>query len=103
MNRKILIIDDEPDVTRNIEHGFTTDFCSDSMAYKNFRDGIYDLVLLDIKMPNVDGFQVIPENKKDRQGVKICFLTAGEFYHELEKKKDLPDKKRRKPIEIAAD
>ena len=56
---RILIIDDEPDVTLTLrtaleQNGFRTDSCDDStLEYKNFRDGKYNLVLLDIKMPNV--------------------------------------------------
>ena len=52
------------------------------MAYKNFRAGVYDLVLLDIKMPNVDGFQLYQKIKRTDSRVKICFLTASEFYDE---------------------
>ena len=88
MNKKILIIDDEPDVVLTLrmaleQNGFRTDSCSDpTLAYKNFRAGVYDLVLLDIKMPNVDGFQLYQKIKRTDNRVKICFLTASEFYDE---------------------
>ncbi len=110
---RILIIDDEPDVILTLrtaleQNGFRTDSCNDStLAYKNFRDGKYDLVLLDIKMPNVDGFQLYQKIKRTDRRVKICFLTASEFYHEEIRKEEGFDGFNkelflRKPIEIAS-
>jgi DNA-binding response OmpR family regulator len=112
MNKKILIIDDEPDVVLTLrmaleQNGFRTDSCSDpTLAYKNFRAGVYDLVLLDIKMPNVDGFQLYQKIKRTDGRVKICFLTASEFYDEEIRKEqgfDGFDEELflRKPVEIA--
>jgi DNA-binding response OmpR family regulator len=113
MNKKILIIDDEPDVILTLrialeQNGFRTDSCSDPiLAYKKFRHGVYDLVLLDIKMPIVDGFQLYQKIKRTDMGVKICFLTASEFYHEEIRKEEgytgfNEELFLRKPIEIAA-
>lgn len=51
------------------------------MAFESFRDGLYDLVLLDIKMPD-DGFQLYQKIKRIDSRVKICFQTATEFFHE---------------------
>jgi DNA-binding response OmpR family regulator len=109
---RILIIDDEPDVILTLrtaleQNGFTTDSFNDStLAYKNFRDGKYDLVLLDIKMPNVDGFQLYQKIIRTDYRVKVCFLTASEFYHEEIRKEEGFDGFNkelflRKPIEIA--
>ena len=53
-----------------------------ALAYKNFRKGLYDLVLLDIKMPEVDGFQLYQKVRKTDRRVKIIFLTASEYYYE---------------------
>src|SRR5437867_9143096 len=111
MNKKILIIDDEPDVIVTLrialqQYGFSADFYSDStIAYKNFRAGVYDLVLLDIKMPIVDGFQLYQKIKRTDNRVKICFLTAGELYHEEIRKEQGYERCNeevflRKPIEI---
>lgn len=69
--KRILIIDDNPDVTLSLrvaleQNGFKTDsYTNPALAYENFRDGQYDLVLLDIKMPEVDGFQLYQKNKKE--------------------------------------
>jgi DNA-binding response OmpR family regulator len=54
----------------------------------NFKPGYYDLVILDIKMPKMDGFELYDEIKKRDNKVKICFLTACELYHEEFRKKE---------------
>ena len=112
MNKRVLIIDDEPDIILTLrmaleQNGFRTDSYSDSiLAYKNFRAGVYDLVLLDIKMPNVDGFQLYQKIKRADSRVKICFLTASEFYDdEIRKEQGFDGFNKelflRKPVEIA--
>jgi DNA-binding response OmpR family regulator len=85
--KKILIIDDDPDITITLskvleQNGFKTDSYTDPvLGYENFRRGQYDLVILDIKMPK-DGFHLYQEIKRVDSRVKICFLTATEFFHE---------------------
>ncbi len=47
------------------DNGFKTDTYTDPvLAYQNFRSGQYDLVILDIKMPEVDGFQLYQKIRK---------------------------------------
>jgi DNA-binding response OmpR family regulator len=81
------MIYDDPDVTLALstglqQNGFKTDTYTDPvLVCENFRDDLYDLVLLDIKMPN-DGFRLSQEIRKKDSKVKVCFLTATEFYHE---------------------
>jgi DNA-binding response OmpR family regulator len=66
------------------EHGgFKTDSYDDPfLALENFNDSSYDLLLLDIKMPEMDGFHLYQEMKKIDKKVKVCFLTAGQMYYE---------------------
>jgi YesN/AraC family two-component response regulator len=42
----------------------------------------YDLVILDIKMPKMDGFELYNKIKEKDPKAKICFLTATEIYYE---------------------
>ena len=86
--RRILAIDDEPDITLMLklgleDGGFDVDAFSDpELALFSFRSGLYDLVLVDIMMPKMDGFTLYEQLKKVDPGVKVCFLTASEMYHE---------------------
>jgi DNA-binding response OmpR family regulator len=86
--RRILAIDDEPDITLMLklgleDGGFDVDAFSDpELALSSFRPGLYDLVLIDIMMPKMDGFALYEQLKKVDPGVRVCFLTASEMYHE---------------------
>ena len=86
--KRVLIIDDDPDVTITLQkaleqNGFGTETYNDPLAaYKDFRYGQCDLVLLDIKMPVVDGFLLYRKIKSTDGKVKVCFLTASEFFYE---------------------
>ncbi|MFY9796617.1 MAG: response regulator, partial [Candidatus Nitrosopolaris sp.] len=42
---------------------------------------LYDLIVLDIKMPDLNGFSLYREIKRLDKKVKVCFLTAGEMYY----------------------
>ena len=107
--KKILVVDDEPDLTLLCRlaleyHGFKVDtFTDPRKALSNYKPGYYDLVILDIMMPNMDGFQLYDEIKKKDEKAKICFLTASELYYEEFRKREYNaiDKNLflRKPIE----
>jgi DNA-binding response OmpR family regulator len=92
--KRILVVDDEPDLTRvcslALEHyGFKVDTFDDSEeVLSNFKPDYYDLVILDIKMPKMDGFELYEELKKKDNNVKVCFLTASELYYEEFRKKE---------------
>ena len=86
--KKILFVDDEPDLTSLFKMalesgGFYVDVFNDSSdVLKNFKPHFYDLVMLDIVMPKMDGFDLYKELQKVDPDVKVCFLTASEKYHE---------------------
>jgi DNA-binding response OmpR family regulator len=89
MTKKILVIDDEPDVTYTIknileDNGFeVVDTFTDSiLALNNYKANFYDLVILDIKMPKMDGFQLYIKIREKDSKVKICFLTAITTFNE---------------------
>ena len=93
-NIKVLIVDDEPDVNTVLkkvfeQSGFNADSYDDPiLALENFKAGSYDLLLLDIKMPEMDGFHLYQEMKKIDSKIKVCFLTAGEMYYERFRKEE---------------
>jgi CheY-like chemotaxis protein len=88
--RKILVVDDEPDnasiFTMSLEDGgFEVDTFTDPLlALSTFKTGKkYDLLILDIKMPNMNGFDLYDAIRKVDNKAKACFLTAfGEGYTE---------------------
>src|SRR5215204_1405479 len=88
--RKILVVDDEPDNTSIFsmgleDGGFEVDAFTDPLlALSTFKAGKkYDLLILDIKMPDMNGFELYEEIRKINNKVKACFLTAfGEGYTE---------------------
>ena len=88
MTKRILLVDDEPDVIyaiKNIleDNGFQIDSFNDPIiALKSYKSNFYDLVILDIKIPKMDGFQLYTKIREKDPKVKICFLTASEMFYE---------------------
>jgi DNA-binding response OmpR family regulator len=82
------VVDDEYDVTYTLEkvlenNGIIVDSYNDpTLALSNLKPGSYDLVLLDIKMPKMDGFELYQKIKEIDNKARICFLTASEMFYE---------------------
>jgi DNA-binding response OmpR family regulator len=79
---KLLVVDDERDVADALKmglesKGFKVDVFYDPVqAVASFEHGAYDLVVSDIKMPKMNGFEMIYEMRKIDQTVPIIFLTG---------------------------
>ena len=84
----ILLVDDEPDVTYTIkkiveDNGFQVDTFNDPiLALNYYKVDFYDLVILDIKMPIMDGFELYLKIREKDPKVKICFLTVIATFNE---------------------
>lgn len=78
----LLLVEDELSVSNFIKKGFESegyllDVAYDGVLGKNFFDKkLYDLVILDINVPGINGFQLCEQFKKDRPFVPVIFLTA---------------------------
>ena len=87
MRESILVVDDESDVCFVLEkvlseNGYVVDSYEDPLlALEKFKAHYYSLVILDIKMPELNGFALYREIKRLDKKVKVCFLTAGEMYY----------------------
>jgi DNA-binding response OmpR family regulator len=99
MRGRILIVDDEPDIGLAFESvldgsGFKVDSFNDPLlALKNFKASAYFLLILDIEMPKMNGFEFYLEIKKIDNKVKLCFLTAlSEFQDYQAFKKEMSPK-----------
>jgi two-component system, OmpR family, response regulator ChvI len=80
---RILIVDDDSDITSSFslcleDTGlFKVVTYNDSVkALSNFKADSYDLVLLEIKMPKLNGFELCEKMKRVDSKVKVCFISA---------------------------
>jgi DNA-binding response OmpR family regulator len=84
--KKILVVDDEPDITSVLrkglcQYGFEVDIFNDPIkALLHFKIGHYDLLLIDIQMPKMNGFKLCEEIQRIDDKVKVYFMTAIEIY-----------------------
>jgi CheY-like chemotaxis protein len=88
---KILLVHDDYDILTTIKHCLeeTNDFIVDTFSnplevISAFQPEFYDLILIDIKMPKMNGFELYQELRKKADNVEIraCFITAYEIYYE---------------------
>jgi two-component SAPR family response regulator len=89
---RILVVDDDHDVAITLKailegeeessKEFELDVFNDpTLALSNFKVGWYDLLLLDILMPKMNGFELYQQLKNIDHKVKVCFITAYEIYY----------------------
>jgi CheY-like chemotaxis protein len=88
-NKRILIVDDEPDITFTLravleENGFKEiDVLNEPLlALQNFKSRVYSLLITDVAMPRMDGFQLYKEIKKIDDRIKVVFVTASEVNYQ---------------------
>lgn len=80
--RKILLVDDELDIILSLklfleENGFEVDaYDNPSSAIADYKPGLYHLLILDIKMPQIDGFELYERIHKMDNNANVFFLTA---------------------------
>jgi CheY-like chemotaxis protein len=86
--KKILIVDDEPDITLiftivlEADNFVVKTYNDPLLALSNYKQGHFDLVLIDLKMPGMNGFELYKNIRTIDSKIKIGFLTASEQYHE---------------------
>jgi CheY-like chemotaxis protein len=108
--KRILVVDDEFDTSLTIKvvleaDNFKVDsFTDPQAALRSFTTGLYDLAIIDVRMPVMNGFVLYDEIKKLDNNLKICFLTAVEdTYYEAFRKQAFPKYDEnciiRKPVE----
>jgi DNA-binding response OmpR family regulator len=51
-------------------------------ALKSFKPDFYALILIDVMIPKISGFELYEQLKKVDPDINVCFLTAGDMYYE---------------------
>ena len=93
--RRILVVDDDSDVGLSVKiileaYGFEVDlFTNPEVASETFNSHHYDLVILDIRMSGLSGFDLYKRLKSKDHNIKALFLTAVREFGEYDEFKDL--------------
>jgi CheY-like chemotaxis protein len=81
--KRILLVDDEPDVTETFSLALEDSGLYEVHTYNDpiaalsqFRPNFYDLALLDIRMPRMNGFELYNEIQRRDMHIKVCFISA---------------------------
>ena len=99
--KKILIVDDDPDITFSLKKALEEynhdeqkkwrglfelvvyTFTDPADVISNYNQpGMYDLLIIDIVMPKMNGFELYEKVKEIDGKAKACFITAHEVYYE---------------------
>lgn len=81
-NKKLLLVEDEPFLAKVIEDslkqkGYQVTYANDGKkGYNLFLNGNFDILVLDVMMPFMDGFTLAKQIRKINQNIPILFLTA---------------------------
>ncbi|HEY6885748.1 MAG TPA: response regulator [Nitrososphaeraceae archaeon] len=95
--KRILLVDDEPDICMAYQMmledaGYDCISYTDSLkALQEFKPYFYDLILLDIKMPLLNGFELCEKVREIDKTVHIVFITASEVYYEKFRSQHFPE------------
>jgi CheY-like chemotaxis protein len=96
--KKIMLVDDEADILGLFKIVLESDarlkvdaFLDPIVALENFRPGLYDLLLIDIAMPKMNGFELYDKIRELDKKVKVSFVTASEMFYEEIRKEAFPE------------
>ena len=82
--KKVLVVDDETDIADVVKQGLELQgiqvdaFNDPQKALEHFKPGTYEMVVLDVRMPRMNGFQLYREIMKRDDKAKVLFITAFE-------------------------
>ncbi|MBD7911694.1 MULTISPECIES: response regulator transcription factor [Clostridium] len=82
MQNRILVVEDDLRIQELVvefllSQDYKVDSASDGMeGYEKYKNNIYDLVILDVMLPKLDGYGLCKMIRKNNQEISIIFLTA---------------------------
>jgi DNA-binding response OmpR family regulator len=87
LHKRILVVDDNSDIAFTLKVGLENSdqtmqvdsFDNPVTASLEFKPDFYDLLLIDVNMPLMDGFQLAQKLLEKDINVRICFMTSGEI------------------------
>ena len=87
LHRRILVVDDNSDIALTLRLGLEDSdpslqvhsFDNPVTALLEFKPDYYDLLLIDVNMPKMDGFQLTQKLLQKDLNVRVCFMTSGEI------------------------
>ena len=80
--KKILIIEDDPAILNGLEETFKEEHfdvstvMSGQMGYEKAREGVYDIIILDLMLPEKNGIDICKDLRKEGVSTPILMLTA---------------------------
>jgi CheY-like chemotaxis protein len=91
--KRILLVDDDPDITFTFKKGLeeenetncdkvvleVSSYSSPLLALAEFKTDFYDLLLIDVNMPKMNGFEFSEKILELDLNVRICYISAGEM------------------------
>ena len=97
-NKRIMLVEDEADIAMAFKIVLESDsrlkvdsFTEPFAALNNFKSELYDLIMIDIVLPNMNGFELYQGIRRLDDKVKVCFITASELYYEEIRKEAFPE------------
>ena len=84
---RVLVVEDERDLNRVIckklkVEGYSVDACYDGEEALLYIDGAtYDIILMDIMMPKLNGYEVLEKMRREKNSTPVLFLTAKELFN----------------------
>lgn len=106
MPKRILLVDDEADIATVFKQGLekhgveVETFTNPSQVLDAFKPFYYDIVILDIRMPGINGFELYKELRKQDDKFRVIFVTASELSPKELEAEVPPNSLLNKPITI---
>jgi CheY-like chemotaxis protein len=93
VSKRILIVDDDPDITLTFKKGLEAEneksnntavlevytYNDSLIALSEFKPHFYDLLLVDINIPKLNGFELSEKILELDINIRVCYITAGEL------------------------